>query len=148
MSTGTDVIKGALRKIGAHSQVSPAEPDTIVEAMQTLNSMLQMWRSQGIMSDMLPLKAPGDELGEPGDSRNAIEDNLALALAPNFENGKVVVTQTLKDNAKLGFQNVCALYEVFTIPSKEPSSLLPKGAGNSRGTDRRVFFGENGALDG
>jgi hypothetical protein len=148
MSIGTDVIKGALRKIGAHSQVSPAEPDTIVEAMETLNTMLQMWRSQGIMSNLVPLKTPGEELGEPGDSRNAIEDNLAIALAPNFDNGKVVVSATLQRNADNGYEWIKTLYQVFTIPSKVPSSLLPKGAGNSKGTDRKVFFGQNGSLDG
>ncbi len=148
MSIGTDVIKGALRKIGAHSAVSPAEPETIVETMETLNTMLQMWRSQGIMSNLVPLQAPGEELGEPGDARNAIEDNLAIAAAPNFDNGKVVVSATLERNATNGYEWLKTLYQVYTIPSKVPSSQLPTGAGNSKGTDRRVFFGENGALGG
>lgn len=148
MSIGTDVIKGALKKIGAHSAVSPAEPETIVEAMETLNTMLQMWRSQGIMQDLMPLKVPGDELGEPGDARNAIEDNLAIAAAPNFENGQAIVTPTLVRNANQGYEWLKSLYQVYTIPSKVPSSNLPKGAGNSKGTQRQVFFGKGGALDG
>lgn len=148
MSIGTNVIKGALRKIGAHSAVSPAEPDTIVEGMETLNSMLQLWRSQGIFQDIIPLEEPGDELGEPGDARNAIEDNLAIALAPNFDNGKVVVSPTLERNARVGYQWLESLYGVYTIPKKVPSSTLPKGAGNSKGTRRKVFFGEGGILNG
>jgi len=148
MTIGTKVLKGALRKIGAHSIVSPAEPDTLVEAMDTLNTMVQMWRSQGLIMDILPLKTPGGQLGEPADSRNAIEDNLAIALAPNFDNGKVVVSPTLERNARVGYQWLKSLYQVITIPDKVPSSTLPRGAGNSRGTQRRVFFGESGKLDG
>lgn len=148
MSTGTKVIEGALRKIGAHSQVSPAEPETIIEAMETLNSMLQLWRSWGIMQNLVPLKEPGEELSEPSDARNAIEDNLAIQVAPNFDNGKVVVSATLERNARLGFQMIETLYQEFTVPNKVPSSLLPKGAGNSKGTQRQVFFGENGTLGG
>jgi len=148
MTIGTKVLKGALRKIGAHSTVSPAEPDTLVEAMDTLNTMLQMWRSQGIIMGALPLKTPGGQLGEPADARNAIEDNLAIALAPNFDNGKVVVSDDLRRNARDGYSWVKSLYQVITIPDKVPSSTLPRGAGNSRGTQRRVFFGESGKLDG
>lgn len=148
MSEGTDIIKDALRKIGAHSQVSPAEPETIVETMQTLNSMLQLWRSWGIMQDLVPLENPGEELGEPADARNAIVDNLAIQSAPNFDNGKVVVSETLKINARVGFDYIETLYQKLTIPRKVPSSNLPKGAGNYRGIRRRVFFGEDSALDG
>ena len=148
MTIGTKVLRGALRKIGAHSAVSPAEPDTLVEAMDTLNTMVQMWRSQGLIMDILPLKTPGGQLGEPADSRNAIEDNLALALAPNFDNGKTVVSATLERNARVGYQWLKSLYQVITIPDKITSSTLPRGAGNSRGTARRVFFGEGGTLDG
>lgn len=148
MSEGTDVIKDALRKIGAHSAVSPAEPETIVETMHTLNAMLQLWRSWGIMQNLVPLEKPGDELSEPADARNAIVDNLAIATAPNFDNGKVVVSETLRINARVGFQMIETLYEEFTVPNKVPSSNLPVGSGNQRGRWRRVFFGENGALNG
>jgi hypothetical protein len=148
MTIGTKVLQGALRKIGAHSELNPATPDTLVVAMDTLNSMIQFWRSQGIIMGILPLKSPGGQLGEPGDSRNAIEDNLAIALAPNFDNGDVVVSATLERNAKVGFDWIKSLYQVITIPDKVPSSTLPRGAGNSRGTYRNVFFGEGGKLDG
>lgn len=148
MTIGTKVIKGALSKIGAHSLVSPAEPETIVEGMETLNTMIQLWRSLGILEDIVPLEVPGDELGEPADARNAIEDNLALALTPLFDNGKAVASPMLVRNAKVGFQDLEALYGVYSIPQKVPSSTLPKGAGNSKGTRRRNFFGVNGALDG
>lgn len=147
MSTGTNIIEDALRKIGAHSAVSPAEPETVVEAMETLNSMLQLWRSWGILQNLVPIDKPSRELGEPADARNAIIDNLAVQVAPNFDNGKTVVSPTLERNARVGFQMVETLYGQYTIPAKKPSSLLPKGAGNSKGTDRQVFFGSEGALD-
>ena len=149
MSIGTDVIHGALRKIGAHSAVSPAEPDTIVEGMQTLNSMLAIWRSLGVMQDLVPIEVPGDELGEPGDARNAIEDNLAICLAPNFDNGKVIVSATLERNARVGFHYLETLYGKYNIPKKVPSNSLPKGAGNSKGNNYdSPFFEEGETLDG
>jgi hypothetical protein len=148
MSTGNKVIKGALKKIGAHSAVSPAEPEEIVEAMETLNSMLQLWRSQGILNQLMPLKVPGDELAEPSDSRNIIEDNLAIACAPNFDNGKVIVSATLERNARVGYAWLKNLNQVISIPDKIPSSMLPRGAGNSKGTYRKTFFGKDGKLDG
>lgn len=146
MSTGTSIIQDALRKIGAFSPLQPADPDTIVGAMETLNAMMQLWRSQGIMQNAVPLEVPADDMYEPFDARNAIVDNLALYLAPNFDNGKVVVSQDLRRNARLGFADIETLYGKYTIPNKVPSSTLPKGAGNSKGdwVTNPFFNPENG----
>lgn len=150
MSTGTEIIQGALKKIGAHSIASPAHPTTIVEGMGVLNSMLQLWRSVGIMQDIVPLQTPADELGEPADAKNGIIANLALEMAPDFSNGQIVrVTPQLKINAQKGYALIEDLYEVVTIPKKVPSSTLPRGSGNQKGNWERTFFdSDNEALDG
>lgn len=148
MSTGTDIIKEALQEIGAHSNIAPASPDSIVLGMKKLNSMLEMWLSKNISIGFTPLSVPGDELNEPADTRNGIIDNLAMKLAPPFDNGKQVVSQDLRINARTGFQDIKNLYQKITVPDKKVSSTLPVGAGNSRGVNRRTFFPKGGTVDG
>lgn len=142
MSSGTEIIQAALMRIGAHSLVAPAPPESIIVGRDTLNSMLMLWLSQDIDLGIAPLDAPGDKLDEPLDTRQGIIDNLAIMLAPNFDNGKTVVSQTLVFNARIGFITIKSLYENLTIPDKVLSSTLPRGAGNTRGTLPRIFAGK------
>lgn len=148
MSTGTAIIERALEAIGAHSIVSPASPNSIVLGMEKLNSMLEMWLTLGITIGFTPLEVPGDELNEPNDTKNGIIDNLAVELAPNFDNGKVVVSPALRQNAIRNFNHIKNLYQSVTVPTKVVSSTLPVGAGNSRGVNSRVFFPKDATLDG
>jgi hypothetical protein len=152
MSTGTALIKDSLRRIGAFSIAQQPEPGEIVDGMDVLNSMIQLWRSWGIMQDLVPLEVPGDNLNEPIDAKNAIIDNLALMLAPNYDNGVAqgVVSAQLKANARLGLHQVKVLYQDCPIPEKVPSTTLPKGAGNQKGNFRQdTFFDKEGDfLDG
>lgn len=140
MTIGTEIIKDGLKRIGAHSIVQPAAPETIVEGMDILNSMLQLWASWGIDIQFVPLEVPGDNLAEPMDAKNAIIDNLALAMSANFDNGENIVSPMLLSNARNGFDMVKTLYQTFKIPKKRPSSTLPRGAGNQKGNWTEVFF--------
>lgn len=140
MSDGTFIIESALKRIGAHSIAQPAAPETISEGRDVLNSMLQLWLSWGIELGVVPLDAPGDELGEPLDVRNAIIDNLALLLSPDFDNGSEIVSPQLKNNARQGFQIVKQLYRKSIIPNKQMSGTTPRGQGNIIGVNSRTFF--------
>ena len=62
MSTGTEIIERALQRIGAHSKVQPAAPETIIEGMNTLNSMIQLWISWGVDIQTVIIDDPGQEL--------------------------------------------------------------------------------------
>lgn len=146
MSTGTAIVERALEKIGAHSIVSPADPSSKILGFEQLGSMVEMWLTQGISIGITPLGVIGDELNEPPDSRNAIIDNLAIELAPAFDNGKVVVSPQLERNARIGYIRVRSAYQKIAIPDKTVSSTLPVGAGNDR--DRRTFFRKGEALNG
>lgn len=148
MSTGTSIIQRALQTIGAHSIVSPADPDSIVLGFERLNSMLEMWLSIGIVIGFTPLEVPGDELNEPVDTRNGIITNLAVQLAPYFDNGKGIVSPELSRDARLGYFNIKNLYQGVDIPSKVVSSTLPVGSGNALGTKRRAYFARDATLDG
>ncbi len=132
MSTGTKIILRALQAIGAHSVVSPASPASIELGMENLNSMLELWLDQDIQIGFTPLQAPGDELNEPLSARNIIIFNLAVTLAPNFDNGVAIVTPKLKAAADKGYNDLARLYKKISVPLKIPSSTLPKGQGNQR----------------
>lgn len=140
MTTGTHIIERALQKIGAHSVVSPASPESIDLGLENLNSMMEFWLSKGIDIGATPLKVAGDELNEPPDAKNAIISNLAIYLASDFDNGKDIVTQALISTAYSDFFHVKSFYQRLAIPNKGVSSSLPVGEGNMRGVYRNVFF--------
>ena len=146
MSSGTSIIEDALKRIGVHSVVVPASPEDIASGKDALNSMLQLWISWGIRIQVVPLDAPGDELSESIDIRNAVVDNLALQLAPFYDNGKGIVSQELRDNARRLFNQVKDLYQEFDVPKKVVSGLLPRGAGHSAGTRAQIFSGKGATL--
>ena len=115
--------------------------------MEILNSMMEMWQTLNIDIGTTPLENPGDNLNEPPDARNAIINNLALELAPSFDNGQNVVSRVLENRASAGFQHVRNLYQVHTIPPVVVSSTLPVGAGNEAAFRRgRIFFGKGAQL--
>ncbi len=148
MSTGTDIIQRALQKIGVFSVASPPAPEDILVGFETLNSMLEMWLSRNIQIGFTPLEEPGSELNEPPDTRNGIISNLALELAPNWDNGKGIVSRELQVLAALQFVQIKNLYQQLTIPDKVVSSTLPVGQGNMRGYSRRVFFPKGSTING
>jgi len=141
MSTGTSIIQEALEEIGAHSIVSPATPGAIERGLGKLNSMIQMWRSQGVFLEAIPLKTPASELSEPLDMRNVIIENLAILLAPRFEDGRSVASPRLISNAADGLATLKRLNRVINVPNRVPSANLPRGVGNDRGSGNPKFFG-------
>lgn len=147
MSTGTFIVQHALQRIGAHSQIRPANASSIEDGFESLGWMLQLWLSRGILLGIKPISAPGDEVDEPEDATQVIIDNLAILLAPDREGGKEVVSATLKSNASSGFHDLKSLYQVFTIPNKVLSSTAPAGAGNTHGIfNQRVFVGRGHSI--
>jgi len=148
MSSGTFIIESALKRIGAASIVQPAAPETIIEGLNILKSMIQLWLSWGIQLRINPLDKPGDELGEPLDTTNAIIDNLALMVAPDFDNGRGNVSAQLKANARMGLAQVKQLYRPLTVPARQPSSTTARGQGNVNGITTRTFFRQGEPLSG
>jgi len=146
MSTGTEIIQGAGRKIGVHSPVDPMTSESLIVGLEILNSMLQLWQSQAIKFEFVPITSPTEDIFEPPDTTNAIKNNLAIAMAPDFQNGEIIVSQELKALAESDYEWIKTLYQVFTIPNKIASSLLPRGAGNSKGIFRKVFTGTGGTI--
>ncbi len=147
MSKGTFIIENGYKRIGVHSIAHPAAPEDIEDGKDILNSMLSAWQSKDILLEVVPLDQEGDELGEPPDATNAIIDNFALAVAPNFDNGKVIVSQQLKDNARAGMALMTSTYRKTDVAKRKVSQLLPLGAGHGRHHHTRTFMGEDNELE-
>lgn len=146
MTTGTIIIKRALQKIGASSAVSEPEPEAVQTAFEALNSMIALWTVQGIVIDAAVLAVPGDELGEKSDTTNGVILNLAVLIAPDFDNGSQIVSPTLQVAAVRELQMIKALHQTFTIPKKVVSSTLPKGQGNRVFQFEDAFFAKGSEL--
>ncbi len=146
MTTGTVIIKSALQKIGASSALSEPSPESIQTAFGILNSMISLWTSQGIMTGATLLEVPGDELNEKQDCQNAIIYNLAVMVAPDFDNGKVIVSPILAAMAIGELNRIKAIYQSLDIPKKVVSSTLPRGQGNRRFLHRDAFFPEGSKI--
>lgn len=147
MSTGTALVQDGARLIGAHSILNPLDTDSLQVGFVALNNMMALWLSQGIDIGHVPLETVSDEMAEPGDTRNAIIEQLAIQLAPYFFTGQSVVSADLRSIANRDYRLVKRIYQVLTIPFKVVSATLPKGEGNSKGIDRRVFFGSKASLN-
>ena len=140
MSTGTAIITDALKLIGVNSVVTPPAPENIIDGMNTLNSMLETWRSLDIIIGTTPLGVPGGELSEPPDTRNAIVSNLAISIAPYFSNGKQIVTPELKSLATSQYNTISDIYKNNPIPKKVLSSTTPVGSGNRNGVNNLNYW--------
>lgn len=141
MSTGTEIAKAALQKIGAHSVASPANPEAIESARKSLNSMLEMWLTDDIRIGFTPLDVVADDLNEPADARNGIVNNLAIELLADFPGlnqpaGLVSAARSQKAMIK-------KFYQSHSIPKRRVSGTLPRGEGNNQRWNRRddrIFF--------
>ena len=128
MTIGTKIIESALSRIGAHSVVSPANPESVNDAKDILNSWLAALYDSGVRMGTVPLNAPGDELSEPLGARNAIVDNLAILCKPLFEGA--VVSPELNANALKGLSQIKRTWKPIVIPKAQVRDTLPKGQGN------------------
>lgn len=145
MSTGTALIEDALKENGVISVAVPSSPEQITDGMNKLNSMLQIWVTRNIFLGTVPITAPGQEVSEPEDTRNAIVFNLAIILANVYS---VPVSADLRGNAAREFATVKRAYQDLSIPDKIASSTLPLGQGNAKGIDAKVFIKKGGTLSG
>ena len=146
MSTGTDIIKRSLQKIGASSSLSEPSAETMQTAFEILNSMISLWASQNIQTGATLLNVQGDELNEKQDCRSAIISNLAVMLGPDFDNGKSVVSADLRAMASREFHMIKSIYQTIAVPKKVVSSTLPYGQGNRRSFREDAFFSEGSKL--
>lgn len=148
MASGTDLIKRAYRKIGADSRLKPATPEAIEDGRVELNSMVEEWLEHDIDIGFTPIKQASDETSIPVGAENAVVSNLAVRTSVFFDNGTVIVSPELSNQAANDFFRLADTYEKITIPLKVVSSTLPRGAGNTRGINPRIYKGKGSTVDG
>ncbi len=138
MSSGTELITDALMQLGVVSAASTESPEALAIGLRVLNSMTQLWLSRDIRVGLTPIAAAGDEVGEFSDARNAVVANLALEMAPYFDNGKNVASEDLRQNAHRLLLHVKGLHRQLTSPNLTLSATTPMGAGNFQTFHRPV----------
>ena len=150
MSSGTKVIKAALRLGGAYSSRSPADPESISIGMDVLNSLIQELIDSGMSKlGATVLKVPGDELNEPLNAYNAIVSILAVRLIPNFEEGRMMLSQTAHNNAILGYSFLQKAFGEVYVPRKKIPSTLPRGEGSeAHYYDDSAYFNKGDSFGG
>jgi len=147
MSTGTVVVQDALRQIGAHSLAAPAVAEDLAVGFRNLNALVHGWLTRNIKLGISPLEAVGDELHETPDVFWALTTNLAVVLAPNYDNGRNVISPTLRANASISLQFAKNAYLNLTIPDKVVSATLPRGQGSRLFFSDSIFFGGGKTLN-
>ena len=68
-------------------------------------------------------------------------------LAPDFSNGKQVVSPELSRGARIGYTFIKKMYQPVVIPKKKVSSTMPMGAGSTRGVWRSTFADQDRELE-
>jgi len=128
MSTGTKIIQSALSKIGAHSAAKPANPESIENVLNKLNSYISRLRDDKIDFGASALAASSSELSEPMGLTSVIEDNLAILLQPDHPGTQI--SQQLKINANIGHNYMVRKYRTISIPKPIRRDTMPLGHGN------------------
>jgi hypothetical protein len=143
MSTGTFIVTRALQKIGAHSKMKAANPDSLENGRETLNSYISWLQDNQIDIGAVPLQALGGELSEPQGTTNIIIDNLAILLQPDHEGSQI--SPQLRINAARGESSLRTSYQIVDIPKPVVRSTLPRGIGNFRRRGR-VFHNKGDTI--
>tara|TARA_R110000782_G_scaffold257913_1_gene347423 strand:+ start:782 stop:1216 length:435 start_codon:yes stop_codon:yes gene_type:complete len=137
MSTGTYIVTSALQKIGAHSVLKQADPESLENGRKALNSYIAQLYDNDIDIGAVPLQALGDELSEPMGATNYIVANLALLLEPDHSGSQI--SQQLRVTALRGENWIRNKYQTIDQPKPVVRNTLPTGAGNF-GRSHRAFF--------
>lgn len=140
MSTAKFIILQSLTRIGKNSPLKKAKAADISAGLSSLQSFMEMLGTMRIILPTNPVRGSSDELGETLDTRNALIDNLAIEIATNYDNGQVIVSETLAVNAAKGMAFLKTYYRNSVALNKVPGSTLPVGAGRARGIKPRIYF--------
>lgn len=146
MTAGTKIVESALQKIGVHSPLQPASPEALQTGMDKLNAMISEWEDDKIILGAVPLSALGNDLAEPLGARNAIENQLALVLAPDFPGAQI--STELHRQAKLTYNKLVRRWKVRDVRKQKVRGSLPLGQGNKFFNSRytNTFYEEGDEL--
>lgn len=143
MTTASDIIHGALKILGAHSRVNPADPELVADSLPYLQSLLAELSTKEIDISATSPTGLTDDLSESAGATSSLKNILAIDIAP--------ITRTPPERMQIGpgrsinrSTEMHKLSQQFfnpTIPNIVPSVLLPRGQGAERGPHNDAFFG-------
>ncbi len=135
MKTALDIINRAASKIGVKRAGSPLEDDEITDAISELNNMMLELDASGTKLGYTVVSDSSDEITTPDWSYGAIEGQLAIRLAPEYE---VSISQELAAQASASWNTV--LKRTVSIGHVQFPSTLPIGSGNQYYYWQRFFL--------
>lgn len=124
MATASDIIRGALRKLGVRDSETPIEADEIADGLDDLNDFGSTLE-QTIPLGFVPLSSVGDEVNIPREAVSMYKLNLALYMATDYG---VPIPQTLVMTAAEAKDRVMTAFQ-SPLDVSYPDSL-PIGSGN------------------
>ena len=85
MTTAAEVIESALTKLGAHSPLNPAPPETINVGVKVLREIIIEWDQQDFRIQAIPPTKTADELSEALGANVALEYELAKRMSAEIQ---------------------------------------------------------------
>ena len=132
MTQAVVLIKRALYSIGAHSQINPAPPEMLEEAVDYLADLIEDWLAENINTGAIAPAGQNDDVDEPQAARYALVSNLALRLGPL---ARVPVPSEIVDAAESSYQDLRVKYEAVQVDDRTPSTATPIGQGSKHWED-------------
>lgn len=137
MTTAAEIIEDALSDILVRASESPIPADEMQSAIRVMNRMTAAW-NLGI--GYTTITDPSDDLTVIQGAELAIQKNLALLLAPQFD---AVAAMELKAQARSSLKDLKRI--IVTVGEANYPSRLPRGSGNTRFYDSSTFYPAQGA---
>ena len=137
MTTAAEIIEDALSDILVRASESPIPADEMQSAIRIMNRMVASW-NLGI--GYTNVTDASDDLTVIQGAELAIQQNLAVALAPSYD---AVATVKLEKMASKSLRNLKKI--VITTADMNFPSRLAKGSGNTRYYDSSTFYPAQGA---
>ena len=135
MTTVSQLAQASLRRVLVQGSEADLEPDEYVDFIFALNNFMAQLEIDGMCLGYSPVTDITDELNVPDGVINALIDNLAIAIAPDYAG---TVSPELAAAAQKG-EILLRKISVVTKRTKMPSGL-PKGSGNASGPFRSDRF--------
>ena len=133
MSTAAQFIKTALQLILVQGSEADLEADEFASGVEYLNDMMAEWDGAGISLGFTVIQSIGDEVTVPAYANQAIKQNLAVRLGPEFGG---LVSPLLDRNATESYRAM--LNSAVEIGTTSYQSTLPLGSGNTGSRTNRT----------
>lgn len=138
MATGSDIVNGALRKLGVNPSDSAITGQEMLDGIESLNDMLTEWENSGIVLGFAPIADSADTVRVPRGTEAAIKASLAGRIASDYSKHPSVA---LMGEISASFDN---MLRVIAKPlDVEYPDTLPTGSGNQCYDDDETFFPQN-----